>query len=668
VKSFLYPLRNRRSSLRGREHHVNQTTYVTVRHDFSRPFGTVLFRPVYPGLPSWATLSRPYGTSLFRPGLSRTVLGYFQKLSIVPSGIVGSHNLVRGLCRRLGYTDSLLEETLLACLRYLAVVSLLFVSSFLAHADSVGELSDSFWQWRAQEQPFSTDDIPRIERPANLVIDWSAQTIQQRLQQLDRFEQRWKALAPPAQTPVHDEVDYRLLGSALARVRWELAIEQGWKRDPQFYVDQTLGSVFHLLLQPPPFSESRQQEIIKRVGQIPTTLQAAQQNLTDLRQPFAQLAIESLDQVSERSLHMQKALTPYFSAANNEALQQAIPAAITALTQYRAWLTSKLPAARKDTAIGRDNYLFFLRKVALLPYTPEQLLAMSQQEWSRSVAFEAYQQTRLAGASPAPLFPTADAQIQAEKADEEKVRAFLVEQKILTVPTWMKHYRNLLLPDYLEPFQDLGENDDLTGPSRLDEDGTSYIRVPGPNLGFFKLSQAHDPRPILVHEGIPGHYFQLCLGWHNPDPIRRHYYDSGANEGLGFYAEEMMLQAGFFDDNPHTRETIYSFMRLRALRVAVDVKLALGEFTLQQGADYLARTVPMDRATALDEAAMFSSTPGQGISYQIGKLQIIRLLSDARRMPDFSMLKFNDFAWNNGNVPIALQRWELLQDASDVPR
>src|SRR6202035_2484261 len=101
----------------------------------------------------------------------------------------------------------------------------------------------------------------------------------------------------------------------------------------------------------------------------------------------------------------------------------ALPAAVTALTEYRAWLTSKLPNARKDTAIGRDNYIFFLRKVALLPYTPEQLLAMSQQEWSRSVAFEAYQQTRLGGSPPAPFFPSADAQIQAEEVAEEKVRA-----------------------------------------------------------------------------------------------------------------------------------------------------------------------------------------------------------------------------------------------------
>ena len=192
-------------------------------------------------------------------------------------------------------------------LRYLAVLSLLFAQCVFARADSLSELSDSFWQWRAQEQPFSDDDIPRIERPAGLVVDWSPQTITNRLQQLDVFEQRWKALAPSAQTPIHDQVDYRLLGSAVARVRWELSIEQSWKRNPQFYVDQTLGSVFILLLPPPPFSEARQQEIVARVKQIPATLQTAQENLTDLRQPFVQLAIDSLDQVADRLQRTEKA-------------------------------------------------------------------------------------------------------------------------------------------------------------------------------------------------------------------------------------------------------------------------------------------------------------------------------------------------------------------------
>ena len=215
----------------------------------------------------------------------------------------------------------------------------------------------------------------------------------------------------------------------------------------------------------------------------------------------------------------------------------------------------------------------------------------------------------------------------------------------------------------------MGVTDDLTGPQRLTQNGTSYIRHPAPSLGFFALSTAKDPRPIIVHEGVPGHYFQLCLGWTHEDPIRRHYYDSGANEGIGFYAEEMMLQAGLFDDSPRTREIIYSFMRLRALRVEVDVKLALGQFTLDQAADYLATKVPMDATTAKAEAAMFASTPGQAISYQIGKLQIMKLLAEAKEKQGdkFSLQAFHDSVWKNGNVPISLQRWEMLGDMSDVP-
>ena len=127
-----------------------------------------------------------------------------------------------------------------------------------------------------------------------------------------------------------------------------------------------------------------------------------------------------------------------------------------------------------------------------------------------------------------------------------------------------------------------------------------------------------------------------------------------------------MLQAGLFDDSPHTREIIYNFMRLRALRVEVDVKLALGEFTLDQAGNYLSEMVPMDRPTARSEAAMFATQPGQAISYQAGKLQITRFLADARQRAGdrFDVKAFNDFLWRNGNVPIELQRREWFNDIS----
>jgi hypothetical protein len=536
-------------------------------------------------------------------------------------------------------------------------------------ADDLTDLSTDFWNWRVYEQPFSEDDIPRLDRPPDFVIDWSPERVAQRRMELAAFEGRWKAINVTGESII-DQVDYRLIGSALARARWELDIEQGWKRNPVFYVQQTLGSFQLLLLPPPPFDAARQLELVKRIQSIPSTVKSAEANLTDMRQPFAKLAIDALEDVPVRFAATVNALGPQLDETTRKELLKAMPPAIDALGQFRSWLEEKVASLPADTAIGRENYEFFLQQVALMPYSPEQLLAMGRQEWERSVAFESYERLRDANSPELTLFPSQAAQMEREAKDEQSIRDYLTSHNILTVPGWMRHYRNLPLPDYVRPFSSLGVTDDLTSPTRLTQNGTSYIRHPSPSLGYFALSTAKDPRPIIVHEGVPGHYFQLTLGWTHEDPIRRHYYDSGANEGIGFYAEEMMLQAGLFDDSPRTREIIYSFMRLRALRVEVDVKLALGQFTLDQAADYLARTVPMDNTTAKEEAAMFASTPGQAISYQIGKLQIMKLLAEAREKQGdkFSLKAFHDYLWKNGNVPISLQRWEMLDDMSDVPR
>jgi uncharacterized protein (DUF885 family) len=65
---------------------------------------------------------------------------------------------------------------------------------------------------------------------------------------------------------------------------------------------------------------------------------------------------------------------------------------------------------------------------------------------------------------------------------------------------------------------------------------------------------------------------------------------------------------------------------------------------------------------------MFALTPGQAISYQIGKSQIVEFLSDARLQlgNEFSLRHFHDYLMVNGNVPIALLRWEYLKKSDKV--
>ena len=202
--------------------------------------------------------------------------------------------------------------------------------------------------------------------------------------------------------------------------------------------------------------------------------------------------------------------------------------------------------------------------------------------------------------------------------------------------------------------------DDLTSPSRLDAHGVHYIPEPSPKLPYFYLAMARDPRTLIAHEGV--HYYQLARSWHQPDSLRRFFYDSGPNEGIGFYAEEMLLQAGLFEDMPRSREIIYNFMRLRAVRVGVDVRLALGEVNIDEAAAELAHQVPMDVETAREEASFFAAEPGQAISYQIGKLQVLEFLAEARRSHGdrFSLREFHDRLLDNGNVPVPLQRYEYL--------
>jgi len=546
-------------------------------------------------------------------------------------------------------------------MRRLLVVALLFypcVCVAQTKPDSLDDLASQFWSWRAKYRPFTGDDIPRIERPGGM-RDWSGAVITKQRADLSAFERRWNALDTAA-WPVARKVDFQLIDSAIARVRWELDLNPRWQRDPTFYIEQTVGALQDALLPPPPFDEARAAELVVRAENIPAILEQAKTNLKPVA-PFAKLAIAALSDIEARMQRVQRGVSPLLhDDAQRAQFGSAIGRASKAIAAFRDDLKHGLPNMQQEFALGREAYSFFLHRVALLPYSPEQLLTMARQDFERVMTDEALERQRNLGVPELTLPASPEDEIKRMERADAAIRGYLVAHGILSVPSDVPHWTMRVAPDYLIALDGFGELDDFTGPSRPKEDGIRWL-IPA-NPGYFHRAYALDPRTTGVHEGVPGHFFQLCLSRRNPDAIRRWYYDSGANEGLGFYAEEMMLQAGLYDDSPHTREIIYSFARLRALRVEVDVKLALGQFTMEQAADYLARTVPMDRATAESEAADFATAPGLAIAYEIGKLQIEAMLAERRlQLGDkFNLREFHDYVWGNGNVPFSLQRWELL--------
>ncbi|MGB2869053.1 MAG: DUF885 family protein, partial [Bacteroidota bacterium] len=523
-------------------------------------------------------------------------------------------------------------------------------------------LGADFFAWRAVTQPATGDDIPRIERPDGWKPDVSPEALEVENMRYREFSKRLNGISRIGWTR-SDSADFLLLRSAIERVNWELNYLHAPYRNPDFYCHQTLGAVYELLLLSSPMNDARMENILLRLESIPTTLKHARTNLQDPLLPFANVALANLTDVRTKLQQTVAALRSESNKNYHSRLEQSAENAASSLEEYASWLKSKLSTMGSKFSIGREAYVHYLKTVALIPFTPEEMLVMGRTEFSRAVFFETVELNRNAGQPPVPLFNTADEQIAQSRLDEESIRNFLETRNIMTVPADMKHYFNRVLPPHVAPLSHMGVTDDLTSETRLSEDGISYVVQPSPKLSFFRRASAQDPRPLIIHEGVPGHYFQMVRSWRNSDPIRRHYFDSGANEGIGFYVEEMMVQAGLFDsDRSRTREIMNRFLRLRALRVEADIQLATGNFTVAQAADYLASTVPMDRETAEGEAAFFSYNPGQAITYQIGKIQIQRFMTDARALQGkaFSLREFHDYLMVNGNVPIALQRWEKL--------
>lgn len=531
--------------------------------------------------------------------------------------------------------------------------------------DELLSLWEEVWTWRIETAPRTRDDLTRLPRPAGWLPDWRSERVAALRREVTEFTARHDSLPPPTGTGLEyrrQVVDRHLVGCVLARVHYELDVVASWRRDPWFYLDHTLGLVYDALLSPPPFTPERLEDLLARLGSIPATLALGAENMKDdCVAEFAAVALRDSRNGPSQLKEAMGALARQNGGRLRRAITAAAETAAGALEQWRARLEENAPRLVAFEAIGEAGLTYFLRRVALVGDDVETLLAGAAKEWDRAVAFELFEAHR--DPSPLEFGRVAPAeQVERERTAEQRVRAFYEDHDLLTQPESLRHYLNLPRPDYLEPLAWLGVSDDLTAPHRAHEDAIAYVPSGEAADAYFYKANAIDPRAGIVHEGA--HAQQFALSWTYASTVRRGFFDSVPNEGIAFYNEEMLLQAGLFDDAAATRRIIYNFMRLRALRVEIDLKLALGRLSIDEAAEILTERVPMDTTTAREEAAFFASTPGQGMSYCVGKLQILSLLAACRiaEGADFSLRAFHDWLFVNGNVPIGLLRYERLAD------
>lgn len=197
--------------------------------------------------------------------------------------------------------------------------------------------------------------------------------------------------------------------------------------------------------------------------------------------------------------------------------------------------------------------------------------------------------------------------------------------------------------------------------------GTGYYK-PGPADGvtpgtlFFNMAM-RPTRPIptletlTLHEGIPGHHFQITLARENtalPD-LLRYGANTAYSEGWGLYAESLGRDLGMFED-PWQWFGHLDMEMLRAVRLVVDTGLHALRWDRAQAIAYMLDNTSMAARDVVVEVDRYIAYPGQACAYKIGELTLARLKREAAAAmgPRFDVRDFHAQCLDTGALPMAV--------------
>jgi uncharacterized protein (DUF885 family) len=532
------------------------------------------------------------------------------------------------------------------------------------------KLAHEYYQWRDASYPVATS-AAGDHRFDTRLTDYSMAAYLGRRQHVSELLMQVGSLATDGWSK-DDRIDLVLFQAELAGVDFFDRKLNPEGSDPQLYVNECTNSIFTLLQKDYAPRHTRALAAAARLEQIPALLRTAHANLTQPVKLYASLAIQAARGGDDLYTVSLMTLADDLSAAERKRLITARDTAVNALHQYADWLDALLSKMPEWQPMGEANYNYLLRRVLLLPLDAHDVAHLGEVELARYRALEAMlRDPSLASPDPsrAKHVPKDEAEfLAAYESRLKEIVEFLQANRLVTIPPYIGPFQIRQLPDAFKPTSPGGF---MNPPGIYDKDpgGFYYIPTYNPQSGNFYIRAAiEDPRPILGHEGIPGHFLQISIANHVEDEVRRQQGDSVFAEGWALYGEEMLMREGLYPDNSAAQGQILRLSRYRAARIGVDVNLHTGRWSFEQAVKYFMEAGGLDREAAEGEAAGAASNPSQKISYITGKWQIMRLLGRYRdsQGAGFRLGAFHDQLISYGTLPLSVIEWLMFDDESSL--
>lgn len=506
--------------------------------------------------------------------------------------------------------------------------------------------------------------------------DLSGPAFEGRARTLHRLEGRLDTLRSRTHS-AEDSIDAAMIDGAIRSELLEIETLQSWRHNPMLYVAVPGGAVDGLMKRDFAPAGDRLRSVTARLRQVPAVLAAMRANVENPPREFTDLAIRmaggsigffrgTVADWARTAAAGDTASWREFSAANDSAA--------SAMEAATAWLEHELlPRSRGSFAIGARAFADKLRYDEMVDTPLDSLLAIGEANLAKdhqaiievSRQIDSSRTPAQVIASLANDHPTAKDLIPFVHSSLESARRFLIDRKIVTVPSEVRP-----TVEETPPYARSGGFASMDTPGAFETKATeAFYYVTPPEREWdarhveehLRLFNKPVTALITVHEVFPGHFLQFIYAKQFPTKTRKLLYASSNAEGWAHYAEQMMIEEGFGGGDPKVRLAQLSEALVRDCRYVVGIKLHTRNMSVADGAKCFTEQGFQEPANAYEEARRGTYNPTY-LYYTLGKLQIYKLREDYRRAKGsgYTLQGFHDAFVRQGGLPLKLMRRVLL--------
>src|SRR6266576_1752775 len=409
--------------------------------------------------------------------------------------------------------------------------------------DALRKMADDYYAWRNENYPVRSSEAG-LHTWDDRLTDYSSAKIAERTQNVHSLLEKVRAKKTD-NWPKNDHIDWILFRAQLENIDFGDRVLKFERTNPQVYIGECTDGIFSLLKKEYDTPRKRALAATARLKEMPALLKQGLSNLQGPVKLYAQLAIQSarsIDPLLNKSL---LALDVGLAPNEHDDLIKARDAALTAVHSYADELEKRLPKMVDFAPMGEGNYNYYLKHVLLLPLNGGEVETIGRAELARYRALEALlPDPKLADPDPkraAHVPPDQESFLKAYESREAEMINFLKEHQLVTIPDYLGPFQIRQLPEAFKPTSPGGF---MNPPGVYDKDPTGFYFIPTYNReskNFYLRAAIEDPRPILGHEGIPGHFMQLSIANHLPNEIRRQNQNGVFVEGWALYGEDAVL-------------------------------------------------------------------------------------------------------------------------------